>query len=456
MKVVQDATSYYVQGYRFSEAYKKRRWDGKKHLFNLKTKSMPAGLATAVTAAIREDDPGARVTINDCREQHAPVIGNHGFELDGVRFEGRYDFQLEAAKIAVAKKRGILKIATNGGKTEIACAITKHLAVPTVFLVPGLELLYQARDRFVKRLGLSVDEIGIIGDSEARTGLWITVATVQSLSTRLQNDPHILESARRWQLVFSDECHTTGSSETGYEVMDQIPAYYRFGLSGTPLDRSDGADLRLIAQTGEIIYEVPNKLLVERGISVQPYVEMVRIDQPQLPKSLPWSAANKQGVIENVVLNTKVVEKAREYANDGCQVLVMVDLIKHGTTISKLLQREAPELVHQFINGKEDTETRQEALRRFAAGEINVLLATSILDQGVDTPAIDVLIFAGGGKAKIRTLQRAGRGLRRGKNKDKLVIVDFANFTHKYLTKHSLQRLKTYKSEDCFLISTGT
>ena len=68
-------------------------------------------------------------------------------------------------------------------------------------------------------------------------------------------------------------------------------------------------------------------------------------------------------------------------------------------------------------------------------------------------PCIDVLILAGGGKAKIRLLQRVGRGLRTGAGKERLLVIDFANFTHKWLLKHSLARLRTYIAEECFMIS---
>ena len=95
-------------------------------------------------------------------------------------------------------------------------------------------------------------------------------------------------------------------------------------------------------------------------------------------------------------------------------------------------------------------------MQKFEDGHLRCLIATSILNEGIDVKGIDVLILAGGGKAKISLLQRAGRGLRTGENKDKLLIIDFANFTHKYLLKHSMLRLKIYRSEECFMISAGS
>jgi superfamily II DNA or RNA helicase len=81
-----------------------------------------------------------------------------------------------------------------------------------------------------------------------------------------------------------------------------------------------------------------------------------------------------------------------------------------------------------------------------------VFCHNSILDEGVDVPNIDVLILAGGGKSSINTLQRVGRGLRKGGNIDKLYVVDTLDFQQYHLLKHSLQRLDDYKNEDCFVI----
>jgi superfamily II DNA or RNA helicase len=341
--------------------------------------------------------------------------------------------------------------------SEVAIAVTKHLAIPTLFLVERLELLHQTRKRFSTRLGISLDDIGVVGDGQYQIGKWVTIATPASLATRIKKNKAL---PQLWQMVISDEAHHCGA-DTFYDVLDSLSAYYRFGMSGTPLNRSDGADLRLIAQTGPVLYDVSNKLLVERGISVQPHVEMVKIDKPIIPPKTAWGVVQKLGVTENATLNRKVVEKALENIGNGEQVLILVDTIKHGDTLDKMMWLAGGaancgfSTHHQFINGKEDTTTRLKALEDFQNQTIKCLIATSILDEGVDIPNIDVLILAAGGKSKIRLLQRAGRGLRTDEGKDRLLIIDFANFTHKYLLKHSLQRLQTYKAEDCFMISTG-
>jgi superfamily II DNA or RNA helicase len=441
-----------MPGYYFSPAFKAGRWDGRKHLYHPATASVPSGLVQSVVEALKAHDEDAKVQVIDSREEGAPAIAARGFELEGIDFgKGRYDFQMEAAEAMVRLKRCILKAATNSGKSECAAAVAQHLSVPTVFIVPGIDLLRQSHKRFAKRLGLDPSTIGFIGEGRWEVGEWITVASVDTLHSKLsKNKEEFLETASKWECMFLDECHSAGS-DTHYAVADAIPAYYRYGLSGTPLDRSDGADLRLIAQVGEVGYEVSNKTLIERGISVQPYIEMVKITEPKLPPKTPWATVNKIGIVENEHLNSKVVQKVEEASAQDLRVMVMVDKIKHGKILSEML--DATGVSYKFLSGKESGDTREEFLEKFTNGVIECLVVTTIFDQGMDTPAIDVLIFAGGGKAKIRSLQRIGRGLRSGEGKEKLTVVDFAHFSHKYLTKHSLQRLATYKQENCFMIS---
>jgi superfamily II DNA or RNA helicase len=463
--VVRKATSHYLDGFQFMPRFKKmykdprtgrkrRMWDGKHHFFDRGTGRLPAGLVPAAIDALREYEAAARIMISDAREQEEFEVGNHGFELHGIEFgKGKYDFQQEAAEILVREKRGILKVATNGGKTEIAAAVTQHLGVPTLFLVERLELLYQTRERFALRLGIPEEEIGLIGDQKFAVGEWITVATPKSFKARLA-EKAIQDALTWWKLVWADECHRV-ASDTFYAIMDRLPAYYRFGMSASPLKREDGHDMRLVAQTGPVLYDVPSKLLVARGISVLPYVEMLEIKEPDLSKEPGnFASINRLGITENERFNKLVVTSAAEHVRAGKQVVILVELKKHGKLLSKMLK--AKKVEHQYLDGSMDMDTvRRPAVQALRTGELRCVVSLPILDEGVDIPGIDVLILAGGGKAQIRLLQRVGRGLRSSEGKDRLLIIDFANYTHPWLLKHSLQRLKTYKAEDCFMISAG-
>ena len=70
------------------------------------------------------------------------------------------------------------------------------------------------------------------------------------------------------------------------------------------------------------------------------------------------------------------------------------------------------------------------------------MILTNIFDEGVDTPEVDALIMAAGGKSSIETLQRLGRGMR-AKEDNRVFVFDFYDTTHIYLNRHAEARRKT-------------
>jgi superfamily II DNA or RNA helicase len=441
--LVRMTTSYPVQGHKFSKAFRTGKWDGRKHLFRPRTGAFPTGLCAAVKGALTAE--GVEVGVEDLRP--IPTPSESGFDLNGITFDAPYDYQLEACKKMIAAKQGVVKIATGGGKTEIACAVTQYLGLKTLFLVPSKQLMYQSQQRFIERLELSPAEVGIVGDSKWQPGSLVTIASIDTLESRMDtvDCQDLIKSA---EVLFMDECHGVGS-DTYYTVATLCPAFYRYGLSATPLDRTDGANMMLLAATGEMIIDIPLKTLVERGVCAQGKIIFDKITEPVLKKRIQYATAYKQGVSENPQLLRKVIDWTEIFYDMGLGVLILCEEIQHGRTIDDALWTETSKLVpHQFIHGTEDMDVRRSAIENFDSRRLPVLIASTIMDQGVDVQTIDALILAGSRKSKIRTLQRLGRGLRG----DKLIVVDFANFAHQYLLKHSYQRLQDLKDEDCFPI----
>ena len=449
--VVVDVTSYKSPGYQFTPRYKMGHWDGRIKLFRQSRRTFPAGLTQDVKEAL--ETAGIRVQIDD-RRQMPPLPAvtqswGKGLELEGVSFAPPYDYQPEVAEAMLKAQRGIVAVATNGGKTEIACLVTAALRLPTLFLVPGKDLLHQTRKRFQKRLRLDERAVGVVGDGKWSPGSWVTVGTVQTLAKALTTarGKKLLEQA---QLVFADECHHVGS-DTWYQVLRACNAFFRFGLSGTPLKRTDGADLRLLGATGPVIAEIRNKELIARGISSKVLIRFVKIEKPDLPKGTPFPDAYKLGIVENPYRNRSLCKIVESYVDEGRSILMLVKEIPHGAELHRSLWNYCKFVPSQFICGKETSDTRQKALNDFQARDLPVLIATSILDEGVDMPNIDVLVLAGGGKSSIKTLQRIGRGIRTGGSSDQLIVIDTADFQNpQYLLKHSMQRLEDYKAEECF------
>lgn len=442
---VREATSYFVQGAQFSTAYKRGKWDGRKNLMKMTTGAFPTGLLDEVVEVVKNH--GLEVEINDHREEPAP--SEKGFSLKGISFDYPYDYQLKACQKAIEEKQGIIKVSTGGGKTIIAAGIIQYLGLKTLFIVPSQELMYQTQKSFLKTLGKTEKEIGVVGDGKWKPGTWVTVAMMPTLSARSssQECQDLLSEA---DVIFADECHQA-PAESFFSVLTLCNAYWRIGMSATPLDRSDGADLRLIALMGKIIVDVGTKELTERGVLARADIIFDKVTHPVLKKGSQYSTAYKHGVVENAQLLSKVVEWSQIFYRNNISTLILCEEIKHGTLIDEALwsHENLNEFIpHQFIHGSEDSEIRKSARESFSNRQLPVLVASRIFDQGIDVDTVDALILAGSRKSKIKTMQRLGRGLR-GK---KLIVVEFSNFCHKYLLAHSYERLQDYKAEDCFPI----
>jgi len=80
-------------------------------------------------------------------------------------------------------------------------------------------------------------------------------------------------------------------------------------------------------------------------------------------------------------------------------------------------------------------------------GSLQVLIATTILDEGVDVSGINCLFLMAGGKSMRQVLQRIGRGLRKKDDGSGLEVYDALDYHNEYLVDHTLDRYNTYKAE---------
>jgi len=101
------------------------------------------------------------------------------------------------------------------------------------------------------------------------------------------------------------------------------------------------------------------------------------------------------------------------------------------------------------LEGSNSSKKRGETIEDLKSGNLHTLIATSLADEGLDIPNLDVLILAGSGKSKTKALQRIGRVIRPYEGKKQAVVIDFMDQS-KYCKKHSLLRKKIYNSEEAF------
>lgn len=466
MREIDDALSYPLPGHRFSPKFKSGRWDGKRHLFSTKSCKFPAGLWPYVQKILKAHDLEWK-TKRTGRAAKASIV--YPEPATTLR-----DYQTKAVTAALKKKRGILQIATGGGKTLIAAHLIQKLGRRAVFFVHTRELLHQTAEVFRSELGI---EIGLLGDGHATTAD-ITVATLQTVSrvfdiafarakgtaaeraldeeagakreaaTRLgKRKEEIRAHIESAEVVIFDECHHV-PADTAFKIAFKTPnAPFRFGLSATPW-RDDHNDMLLEAALGPRLCKINASTLIDLGFLVRPTVTMhlAKTDIP-IPHRADYPDVYRMAIVENQLRNRAIAAAAREWSAQGLSVLILVAQVAHGRLIEELLPEAG------FAYGALDMDTRRALVRDLERKLHPVLIATTLADEGLDIPSLDAVILAGGGKSATKAYQRIGRALRPAKGKSRAHIMDFFDRAN-YVEGHSVERLRLYRDEPAFDVET--
>ena len=457
MSVLEEITSYWVEGAEYSKIYQDGHWDGYRHLMRRRGPlSFPTGLLATVEKSLSQ--AGHDFSIQDKR---TPPELTEPFLTAGPELR---DYQTEALENLTANERGVLQLATGAGKTLLAAHLIARKALPSIFFVHTKDLLYQTVH--VMEDTLEGQTIGVVGDGRAEPAR-VTVATIQTAVRALDLKPkkqttdevpvwkdeaaaslsetdrqRIARALDQCQLLVFDECHHI-PAESFYEIAMSLPnAYYRYGLSATPW-RSDQSDLMIEAALGPKLCVVRSTDLINRGYLVAPMITMYEIlpTGRRLPRQ--FAGVYKSEVVEHPERNAIIAEVAEHAVKQGKSVLILVNQIQHGKILEQAID------VATFIHGKDSGEVREEALDRLRSKTDQVLIATTLADEGLDLPSLDVLILAGAGKSETRALQRVGRAIRPYPGKKKATIVDFWDQCQ-YLEEHSRQRFEIYQTEPAF------
>lgn len=415
--------------------YKRGLWDGYVSLW--KGNAFPTGLLYSVRKLLSERKRIVDIDWGDYQSpfklDYSQIV--HQDMLAGIELR---DYQLSAINKLLKAKRGIAKMATNAGKTEVFAGIIKALGLPkTIIMVHRKDLMYQTAIRLEKRLGCP---IGMFGDS-LRQWRDITVCMVKTFQSHMDEVPY--EDVK---LLVIDECHNTSASNY-LDVVMEIPALYRYGFSGTPLKQDALDDMKLMGATGRVLVEISNKDLIEAGYSATPIVTMYEIDDTVMRPNdkASYDDAMTSFIIDCSHRNQMVADIAVAKSSSGSTVLVFVNRIAHGKLLYDMLVDKAP--VVCFVSGDDSTSTRLKAIEQMRGGTPGIFIVTNIFDEGVDVPGVDVLILAAGGESPRQLLQRVGRGLRQKAENNVLTVVDFIDYNNKHLLGHSSKRVDTYVQE---------
>ena len=423
---------------------------------------------------------------HDTASTSAPASDLSGFDFsskpvfaipEGLRYgDGPFAHQGEAVQAwCQAGYRGVLAMATGSGKTNAAliCAYELHQQLrsnrrPLLIVVaaPYKPLIDQWCGE-IARFGLEPKNLTTLGGEQKRSQelrklarrlklgsseVEVVVVTHATLRT-----PEFLASVEAFdgdRLLIADEVHNLGSESF---IVDPPEFFqHRLGLSATPIRQYDEAGSQaLLGFFGQVVFEF--------SLSDAIGVCLVEYDYFMHPVQLTASELEEWAVLTEAI----VKQYARKQADSNPTEYLLKLLFERRTLLETasnkileleaLLAREAPgdlrhiliyatdkapqqlESINQLLNSKnlkfhqltsEETADPKKTARiitAFQEGELQILTAKRVLDEGVDIPQVKKAFILASTTVQRQWIQRRGRLLRTCAATDKThsVIHDF-------------------------------
>ena len=210
----------------------------------------------------------------------------------------------------------------------------------------------------------------------------------------------------------------------------------------------------IIGKIGPVLYEKNSAALREENYIAQVKAQIIDLKYETQPKyvlypSEPLTPTKRYRREIDFIINSdfrnNIISKLSE--NFDKNSLILIDYIEHGEILFDCVQRRCKDKKVYFIRGNVAVEDRDKIRQLMEISDDIVIIAISkIFSTGINIKNLHYIVFAGGGKAKIKTIQSIGRGLRLHKTKQQLIILDIGDDLM-YGRQHLQKRIEHYDKE---------
>ena len=344
------------------------------------------------------------------------------------------NYQPNAAQIEALKelerlreqgeKRAAVIAATGLGKTFLAAFDSRASDAESVlFIAHREELLTQAETTFRKVFG-SEAGTGILASGKNPGEANFIFATIQSLSL-LSNQALI---NREYDYVVIDEFHHA-SSPSYQKILNRVQPKFLLGLTATP-ERQDGHDVLEICQYN-IAYEVRLPEAINRSWLL-PFHYFGIADELIDYENIKWRSGKFDPTeLENALILEErvdaVLKHALEKGFDGKKrtTVGFCAGVRHAEFMADAFNGRG--FMSESVTGKNSPDERQKIYARFSNSDnpLEWLFVSDVLNEGVDIPEINSILFLRPTESSTLFLQQLGRGLRLCPNTEVLTVIDF-------------------------------
>ena len=363
--------------------------------------------------------------IKDIREPH-------NYQIECIR---------ELKAVYPRNRKGLIALATGMGKTFVACSFIKWLYennrnLNILVLAHTEPLLEQFEKSLWESLPKSVTTSILSGSSKPIFTEGVLLSTFGSLENWYKKNDDL-----NFDVVIVDEAHHS-RAPTYERAINKIKPNFLLGLTATPF-RSDGASVTDMFGPPLVYYDV------RRGIENQFLKEVsykLRVDN--IDRN--WIIENSRKGYTIKQLNRKlfIPERDEELCDLFVQYwrtenrkrgIIFCQSIEHAKAIQNIM-REVYNLPCFALTNDNDKKENAKRLRDFRKGDIKVLTAFDMLNEGIDVPDVDVIAFLRVTHSRTYFLQQLGRGLRYKRN-EILLVLDFVSDIRRIAAVRNFQRV---------------
>lgn len=376
---------------------------------------------------------------------------NRPYKLPKERnLKDRWRHQGEAIHAFLNHGNGILEMATGTGKTRTSLNIVnilldKNLIKSVIITVDGTDLLEQWCREVIVWTNLTIYK-QFSGYKDITSFLLNPAngALIISREFLCNYISHFSKELMDTSIIICDEVHGFGSPSMVEKLTGRIqPFKYRLGLSATPEREYDQEGNNFIEkEIGEKVFEFGLEDAIKRGILCEfDYYplsfELTDYDRKRIRQIIATHSARKaagepvsEDVLYRNIARVKKVSKAKipvfsaflkNYPSILNRSIIFVETKEFGEEVQKLIIRVEPNY-HTYY-GEDDRKN----LIDFSNNELNCLITSKRISEGIDISSVNNIILFSADRAKIQTIQRIGRSLRLDpKNPNKRAgVIDF-------------------------------
>lgn len=332
--------------------------------------------------------------------------------------------KLTQARAAGATK-GLVVLATGLGKTWLS-AFDSASFNRVLFVAHREEILNQALETFRKiRPG---EYLGIYQSAEKHPTAKVVFASVQTLSRKRHLEQFAPDD---FDYIVVDEFHHAAAA-TYRKLIQYFKPKFLLGLTATP-ERSDGSDLLDLCD-GNLIYRCDLTEGIRHGL-LCPFSYYGVPDEVDY-SNIPWRSTRfDEEELTNAVATQSRATNALEQLEErgGKRVVAFCVSKRHANFMAEFLVAHGKRAV--AVHSGDDSAPRTESLRKLQAGELDVVCAVDMFNEGVDLPELDTVLMLRPTESRILWLQQFGRGLRKGMADKRLKVIDYIGNHRTFLLK---------------------